>query len=95
MEKKDSASKVQPLTKNRSMVMAVPENWTQTFGKPFYIHEQSLSALAAQSEDDWKLRMQGQLYETGTKINVTGFDELRRFILHELSTVTISEGHDG
>lgn len=56
-----------------------------TFGKQFYFHEQSLAALESQSEEDWKLRLQGELFETGKKINVTNFDEIKSYIKKELS----------
>lgn len=38
--------------------------------KSFYVHEQSLEALARQSEAEWKLRIEGQLFETGKKVSV-------------------------
>lgn len=84
-------AQVQPLTPAGKRIRAIPEQWTTNFGKPFYLHEQTLSALDAQSENDWKLRMEGQLFETGKKINVTGFDDLRKYIRSELSSVTLSE----
>ena len=40
---------------------------------------------------DWKLRLEGRLFETGRKINVTGFDELRSYIKAELSGLTLQE----
>ena len=62
-----------------------------SFGKSFYIHEQSLEALARQSEAEWKLRIEGQLFETGKKVSVTSFEELRQYIQQELSDVTMEE----
>ena len=82
---------MQPLTPSGKHIRAIPEEWTTTFGKQFYLHEQSLSALENQSEADWMLRLEGQLFETGKKPNVTGFDELRKYIRQELSGVTLQE----
>lgn len=83
--KDENGEAIQPLTPSGTHIRAIPEEWTTTFGKQFYFHEQSLAALEAQSEDDWKLRLQGELFETGKKINVTSFDEIKRYIKQELS----------
>ena len=72
-------------------IRAIPEEWTTSFGRQFYQHEQDISALEAQSEQDWKLRLEGQLFETGKKLNVTGFDELRTYIKQSLSTIAKEE----
>ena len=37
------------------------------------------------SEEDWKIRIEGQLYETGQKLHVTGFEELRDYIRQEFN----------
>ena len=85
------AVSIQPFLPSGKHIRAIPKEWTDSFGKPFYIHELSLSALAEQNEQDWKLRMEGQLFETGKKINVTPFTELRSFIRKELSTISTME----
>lgn len=82
---------IQPFLPSGKRIRAVPKEWTDTFGKPFYIHEMSLSALAEQKEQDWKLRMEGQLFETGKRINVTPFAELKAYIRQELSNITNTE----
>ena len=82
---------IQPYTPSGKRIRAIPKEWTSSFGKPYYLHEQTLAALDKQSESDWKIRMEGQLYETGKKINVTPFDELRRYIKKELNGVMPQE----
>jgi hypothetical protein len=72
-------------------IRAVPEAWTANFGKDYYWEEHSLAELAAQSESEWKLRLEGQLFETGTKLNVTSFEELRSYIKQELQGFTPQE----
>ena len=62
----------------------VPEEWIGSFGKQYYLHQQSFPPVCDQSEEDWKIRMEGQLYETGQKLRVTGFDVLRDYICQEL-----------
>ena len=39
--------------------------------------------------------MKGQLYETGKKLHVTGYDELRQYITSELGGVMPQEVSDG
>lgn len=80
-----------PLSPSGKRIRAIPEAWTSTFGKDFYEYELSLAALEAQSEQDWKLRLEGRLFETGRKINVTGFEELRAYIKAELSGISLQE----
>ena len=76
---------IQPYTPSGKRIRAIPQEWTNSFGKPYYQHEQTLAALAAQSEADWQIRMEGQLVETGRKINVTGFEDLKQYINQELN----------
>ncbi len=75
-------------------IRAIPEWWTTSFGKQFYIHEQTLVALENQNEEEWKLRLEGRLYETGTKLNVTDFETIRDYIKQELSGITLQEVSD-
>ena len=87
----EDTSDLLPVAPSGKRIRAIPEEWTNTFGKDFYEHELSLAALESQSEQDWKLRLEGRLFETGRKINVTGFDELRSYIKAELSGLTLQE----
>lgn len=80
-----------PFLPSRKRIRAIPCEWADSFGKPFYIHELSLGALAEQKENDWELRMEGQLFETGKKLNITPFNELRAYIRKELSSLFTSE----
>ena len=84
-------STYQPLTPYGKRVRAIPENWTGNFGKQYYLHERSLEELNTQSESDWKLRIQGQLIETGSKINVTSFEDLQQYIKQELGDLFSQE----
>lgn len=84
-------STFRPLTPVGKHIRAIPQDLAGTFGKQFYIHEQSLAVLAHQSESDWKLRMQGQLFDSGNRLNVTSFDELKEFISQELEGTTFME----
>ena len=48
--------------------------------------------MEPQSEDAWKLWLEGQLFETGEKLQVTRFDEMQRFIIEQLSSAKPKEG---
>ena len=80
---------IQPLFPSGKRIRAIPEEWTVSFGKEFYLHEMSLQALENQSEQDWNLRLKGRLFESGAKLNVTGFEELREYIQKELQGIVI------
>ena len=65
------------------------------FLKEFYLHEQPFSSLASMTKSDWELRIKGRLFETGKKLNVTGFDELKQYITSELGGVMPQEVNNG
>lgn len=90
-KEQDENTKIQHLTPSGKRIRAIPQEWTNSFGKQYYIHEQTIAALAEQSEKDWKLRIDGQLCDTGNNLNVTGFDELRTYINQEISSITTQE----
>lgn len=87
----EQAEQSKPLTTFGKRIRAIPQEWTSSFGKDYYSHELTLEALDSQNEQDWHLRLQGQLYETGKRINVTGFDVLKNYIHNELSGVALQE----
>lgn len=83
---------LQPLASTGKHIRAIPKEWTTSFGKQFYLYEQDAAALERQSEEDWKLRLEGRLFEAGKKLNVTGFEKLKTFIQQELGTIELQEG---
>lgn len=83
---------LQPLASAGKHIRAIPKEWTTSFGKQFYLYEQDTAALGRQSEKDWKLRLEGRLFEVGKKLSITGFEELQRFIKRELGTIELQEG---
>lgn len=82
---------VKPLSVSGTRVRAIPEKWTNSFGNQYYLHQHIFPPIESQSKSDWKIRLEGQLFETGEKIRITGFDELKRFISQQLSGI-VSEG---
>lgn len=87
-------SEIKPLTPSGKHIRAIPEKWVDTFGNNFYKHEHPLSDPTAQTKTEWELRMQGQLFEVGKKLNVTGYDELKEYITNQLGDITPKEFND-
>lgn len=86
---------VKPLSVSGTRVRAVPQEWMSSFGNQYYLHQHIFPPVESQSENDWKIRLEGQLYDAGEKINVTGFDELKSFITQELSRGEMEENANG
>ena len=84
----DSVIDIRPLAVSGKHIRAIPEKWANSFGTPFYLHERSLSELESQSEQDWKIQLEGKLYDTGMPLKVTPFQELRSFIRQELASTS-------
>jgi DNA invertase Pin-like site-specific DNA recombinase len=82
---------VQPLLPYGKRIRAIPKEWAVGFGTQFYLHELTLAAIESQSEDDWKIRIEGQLFRTGQKFDVTGFEELKAYIKQELDGIELQE----
>jgi len=82
---------IKPLSVSGTRVRAVPREWMSSFGNQYYLHQHIFPPVESQSENDWKIRLEGQLFETGEKIHVTGFDELKCFITQELSRGELEE----
>lgn len=79
----DPASKVTPMLISGKRIRAVPEKWASSFGSQYYVHP-SVTSSIPRNEADWKLRIEGQLYNSGLKLNVTSFDQLETYIHREL-----------
>ncbi len=82
-----------PLDKSGSRTRAIPQEWLTNFGRPYYIHERSFSELASQSQSEWQLHIEGQLFETGQKLCITPFPDLQNYIQQELNTISMEEVH--
>lgn len=83
-----SKGTAQPYMASRKFIRAIPQAWTNNFGEDYYWQEHSHAELASQSESEWKLRLEGKLYESGNRLNVTNFEELRLYILNELKNLS-------
>lgn len=80
----------QAMNVSGKLVGGIPADLARSFGKEFF-YEQSLSALQNMTKERWELRMEGQLFCSGKRLNVTGYDELRAFITEQLKDIEIME----
>ena len=78
-----AGASVEPVIKTSAHVMGIPACYTHSFGNDFYV-EQTYSELASQTREQWRIRVEGQLCNTGMQLNVTDYDTLRTFIMQEL-----------
>ncbi len=72
-----------PLETSGKRVVAVPEQMAHSFGKSFY-EEKSITELIRQTPEEWKINMEGQLFNTGIHLNITPYEEIKAFIQEEL-----------
>ena len=79
------ADAAKPLSVSGTRIRAIPEKWTNSFGNQYYVHQHNFPPVESQDNSDWKIKMEGQLFETEEHIQVTDFDELKRFINQESS----------
>lgn len=67
-------------SQSRNQFRMSPEHWHGRFGKMFCLEERTELEIATQSEADWKLMIEGQLYNTGNKLQITSYTIIRAFI---------------
>ena len=91
----ESTAGIEPLAMSGKRVRAIPEAWADEFGSQYYLHRFESTAAIPQDEESWNLRMESQLYETGRKLNVTSFADLKSYIRQELSRGAEASGGGG
>ena len=83
-----------PLETSGKRVVAVPEQMAHTFGKNFY-EEKSMTELIRQTAEEWKISMEGKLFSTGIKLNITPYEKIKAFIQEELGDLYWEEDIHG
>lgn len=83
-----------PFISTRRYVKAVPEGWVDGFGDQYYLAEQSYAALKNQSEEEWKLRIEGRLFDNTLKLKVTDFETLRAYIEKKTAGIDMEDEAD-
>ena len=82
-ERVDQDSDFRPLVQTRKRIGAVTGNLSHSFGKSFY-EEQTATDLVRQTKENWQIRLEGRLCNTGLKLNITPYEELKAFIQEHL-----------
>ena len=72
-----------PLETSGNRIVAIPEQRAHSFGKSFY-EEKSITELIRQTPEEWKISMEGKLFNTGIHLNITPYEEIKAFIQEEL-----------
>ena len=80
----NSEEDVTPLLSTGKHVKLVPQEWADNFGFQYYERQHVYCHPSLQSEADWKIRMEGELFETGKVLNITPYEELQEFVTKEL-----------
>jgi hypothetical protein len=80
---------------NRSgkRVGVLPATMSCCFGKEF-LYEQSFSALHSMTKEEWKLRLEGQLFSNRNELHVTSYEELRAYIDEQLQCIDLWRAMD-
>ena len=82
-ERVDQDSDFRPLAQTRKRIGAVTGNLSHSFGKSFY-EEQTATDLVRQTKENWQIRLEGRLCNTGLRLNITPYEELKAFIQEHL-----------
>ena len=72
-----------PLVKRGHRIGAVVGDVADSFGKNFY-EEQTMAELVRQTPENWQIRLRGRLCDSGNRLNITPYEELKAFIQEEL-----------
>ncbi len=83
-----------PFMSSGNYVKAVPECWIEGFGDQYYLAEQSYTSLRSQTEEEWKLRIEGRLFDNTLKLKVTDFETLRAYIEQETAGIIMEDAAD-
>ena len=73
----------EPLAQTGKRIGAIAGNMLHSFGKDFY-REQTESELVRQTKENWQIRLEGRLCNTGVRLSITPYEELREFIQAQL-----------
>lgn len=82
-ESEEESLQGKQLSRAGSRVHAIMGDFAQKVGDEYYV-EKSLNELRNLTKEQWHTRLEGQMFATGTEIQVTPYEELRSFIQNEM-----------
>lgn len=83
-----------PLVKRGKRIGAVAGDMADSFGRDFY-EEQTMADLIRQTPENWNIRLKGRLYDSGSRLNITPYEDLKTFIQGELGELFWEEDVNG
>ena len=90
----EQESGFRPLAQTATRVGAVAGNMSQSFGKDFY-QEQTAAELVRQTKENWQIRLEGRLCNSGRKLKITPYEELKAFIQEQLGDLFEEDDPNG
>ena len=75
---------IKPINVLGTRVKAIPKRLVNSFGHQYYVDD-NFVRVYEQSKEDWQIRLEGQLFDTGDRLKVTDYNTLRTFIMDQLS----------
>lgn len=85
---------ISPLVRRGKRIGAIAGDMADTFGRNFY-EEQTMAELMRQTPENWQIRLKGRLCDSGNRLNITPYDELKAFIREELGELFGEEDING
>lgn len=85
---------ISPLVRRGKRIGAVAGDVAGSFGRNFY-EEQTMAELVRQTPENWQIRLKGRLCDSGNKLNITPYEELKAFIQEELGELFGEEDING
>lgn len=83
-----------PLVRRGKRIGAVAGDMASSFGKDFY-EEQTMEELIRQTPENWQIRLKGRLFDSGSRLAITPYEELKAFIQEELGELFWEDDEDG
>ena len=73
----------QQISRPGRRIRGVVGDFSHGLGNEYYV-EKSMTELRNLTRQEWQTRLEGQMFSTGEELQVTPYEELRRFIQEEL-----------
>lgn len=76
--------------KSGKRIGVLPPKLSTGFGNSYYA-ELAMSDLYTQTKEQWQLRIEGQLVQIGSQLNITPYEELKAFVQGEIGDLQVEE----
>ena len=90
----DDGSRERPLLQTGKHVRAVPDEWTETFGREYYVQKHFEETNMPQKDSDWDVHTKGEVFPVGDERHVTDVATMKEYIQSEILKSLPLEVHD-